>query len=250
MIAVDKFNRLSTEEWKAAKILSGSSIASSCNYLYYKSIINKEELVFEFEYAQPGKREHFFKEDENKHNPNVKLCEKTLYLQFKGGDEIPPFLLRVTPDCMKQAPGFLYVEDYKTTTKKSWGYKYKYYKDGLPFGNKMQLSLQKYAIYIHHGIIAEKGVINFIMVSDDRTERMLNEMNVADDLFTFEEIEDFIFNHPAVTEDKSTLATAINEFKAHSDWLCGWKKCTECKDILNKPTKIINKPRKTRATLI
>lgn len=265
MVAVDKFNRLTTEEWEKAKKLSGSAIASNCPFIYWDSIINGTEIIFDFEYSSPGKREHDNKEFENKHNPNVRICEETFYLQFKGDGKIPPFLMRVTPDCTKQAPKLQYIEDYKSTTNKSWKYKYDYYKDGLPFGNKMQLSLQKYAIYIHKGHIINKGVINFIEVTDDRTEPTLNEMKVADDLFSFQEIEDFIFTSPAVTEDESTLPAAIKDFKKHSAWLCGWKKrekkdtkkCSECKDLLDKPVKVggkskkvTNKPRRTTTPLL
>jgi len=216
---------------QSLKKLSGSSIASNCPLLYFEQVMKGLEPDFPFEHARPGKEEHFYKEHVNKHNPRALIVEETLYLKYDGDKRIKPFLLRVTPDYVFQDIDGISVMDYKTSNEKGWYFKYKYFNDGLPTGYKMQLSLQKYVVFLHHGILPSRGYINFIMLTNDKTARLGGEMKIPTKLFDFHEIEEFIFTHPAVTENIDDIAEPTKRYHAEYKGLCNWKGCNRCDDL-------------------
>jgi len=223
MVAVDKFNPVPKEEWNELKKLSGSSIASSCPLKYWERVMKDLPSDFSFKDSRPGKEEHVYKENVNKHNPRALVVEETLYLKYEGDKKIKPFLLRITPDFVFQDIDGISVMDYKTSNEKGWYFKYKHFNDGLSFGHKMQLSLQKYVVYLHHGILPTRGYINFIMLDNEKTKRLGGEMKIPSELFDFPEIEDFIFTHPAVTENVDDILPATMKYHDEYKNLCNWK---------------------------
>ncbi|NIP54721.1 MAG: hypothetical protein GWO26_22595, partial [Phycisphaerae bacterium] len=56
----------------------------------------------------------------------------------------------------------------------------------------------------------------------------MDEMHVGTELFTLQEVEDFIFSQPVITEKESDLRESVRKFKVHSSWLCKWKGCNKC----------------------
>jgi hypothetical protein len=245
MKAIDKFNWIPYEEREQYKQVSGSAI-TGCPFLYYRDIVLGEEQELddtsEANFLM-GKNHHTRKERENRANPSVVLVEKSYFLFFKGklkdsideddddyeiqpeDYEIKPFIMRVTPDCKKQGRTCLFYEDYKTTTKKSWYFKFKEYKEGLSPSYKKQLSLQNYADYCFTGEDVRKGAIIYI---DKEDPDELNEMRVGDTLLTLQETEDYIFTHPAITENVEDIAGPTEYYHSVYKGLCKWKNCNRC----------------------
>jgi hypothetical protein len=239
MVAVDKFHPLTYDERKNMKNVSGSSI-TGCPFLYWDEIVNgnKEELSRSTKQAfRIGKKFHKFKEIENKHNPYCIDIEESLYLHFEGSGKIKEFLIRVTPDCLKQGWQCRYYEDYKTTKAGGWKYKFDEYEKGLSPGYKLQLSIQNYAGYVFDGDDVRKGVIVYINKNDPD---WLDQMSISDDLLSLEATELYIFTHPAITEKEEDLLNKTREFKNNrrTNWLCraweGHPECHACEEYIDR----------------
>jgi hypothetical protein len=144
-----------------------------------------------------------------------------------GDEEHRPIVMRVTPDHIAMDLRGLYVEDYKTTSRNQMYFKFKEIKDGLDWGYRMQLSIQSYAFYVKHGIEITRGRINYICRDDNNAQIV-----VESELFTFDEVEEFLLARPEITQDfnkdgsrpKKIMKAACHAYQEHKPFICGFSK--------------------------
>lgn len=224
-------HHIAPEHYQGAIDVSASQLVGKCPRVYkieqemgVKPLPEPESRRF----FLPGLAAHWWRELANRGDPFSVIVEEQLYLVWPGDEEHKPVRLRVTPDRITLDARGVFVEDYKTTSEAAMYYKFQAMRKGLPWENRMQLSLQAYALYVTHGIEVQEGRIVYINRDNPRAT-----IAVPDRLFTLDETEKFVLGHPLILknmEDKAfkSYIFSFQEKKAYMCDYCDAKYAKEC----------------------